>query len=183
MGCDKAGLLWEGTPLLLRVIARLRPLAGEIRVAARPGQELPAGAYVRVDDRRPGDGPLAGLAAGLSGAGADGTRVAVAACDYPYADPALFAGLDAAAPEADVVLPVVDGRRHPLMALWRAEVADACERALARGARRIVDVLDEVGAVEVPLTDLPGIDPLALLNVNDRETLERVRRERAPGAR
>jgi molybdopterin-guanine dinucleotide biosynthesis protein A len=183
MGRDKAGLPWDGTPLLLRIIARLGSLGGEVRVAARPGQELPRGVYRRVDDARPGEGPLAGLAAGLLGPGGEtgGPRVAVAACDYPYADPAVFDALDAAAPDAPVVLPVLDGRGHPLMALWRADVAGACERALVRGARRIVDVLDEIGAVEVPMADLAGVDPLALLNVNDRETYERLRGQ-APGS-
>ena len=176
MGSDKASLLWEGTPLLLRVIQRLRPIAGEIWVAARPGQELPPGSYRRVDDARPGEGPLAGLAAGLAAFADGGARVAVAACDYPYADPTLFAGLDAAAPDAPVVLPVFDGRAHPLLALWRADVAASCERALARGARRVVDVLDEVGAAEVPATDLEGLDPRAFLNVNDRESLEEAQR-------
>ncbi|MGH7565637.1 MAG: molybdenum cofactor guanylyltransferase [Gemmatimonadota bacterium] len=173
MGRDKASLPWDdGVPLLLRVIDRLAPIASGIWVAARAGQELPRGDYQRVDDEYPGDGPLAGLARGLA-AIEDGS-VAVAACDYPLADPALFPVLRAAAPAVAVVLPLFQGRAHPLMAVWRSDVASSCERALARGARRVREVLDEVGAFEVEAGDLPGIDPeRALLNVNDPEALER----------
>jgi molybdopterin-guanine dinucleotide biosynthesis protein A len=182
MGRDKASLLWDGVPLLLRVIDRLHPIASEIWVAARPGQDLPPGAYRRIDDARPGNGPLAGLAQGLAAIHAGGVPVAVAACDYPYADPALFSALRAAAPEAAVVLPVLDGRAHPLMAVWRSDVASSCEQALARGARRVREVLDEIDALEIEAAELPGIDAgRALLNVNDPGTLtSALDRERHP---
>lgn len=172
MGRDKATLPWEGLPLLLRVIERLRPIATEIWVSARPGQELPSGAYRRIDDARPGDGPLAGLAQGLAAVDPGAVPVAVAACDYPYAEPALFPALRAAAPEAAVALPLLDGRAHPLLAVWRSDVAAACERALARGARRVREVLDEVQAFEIETAELPGIDGgRALQNVNDPAAL------------
>ncbi len=171
MGRDKAALAWRGEPLLSRVIARLSPVADGVWVSTRPGQELPPGPYRRVDDHRPGEGPLAGLAAGLAAIGGSG-QVAVAACDYPFADPALFPALRSAAPAAFAVVPVLDGRSHPLMALWRADAADACDRALNRGARRVQHVLDEIGGVEVPAAQLGLEDPeRALLNVNDREAL------------
>lgn len=182
MGRDKPGLSWHGEPLLSRVIARLAPLTDAVWVAARPGQALPVGAYVRVDDRRPGEGPLAGLAAGLAAIGGEGP-VAVAACDYPFADPALFAALRRAAPGAPAALPVHAGRRHPLMAIWRADAAEACEGALARGVRRVWAVLEEIGAVELAVERLGGFDPeRALLNVNDPDALELARRLDRPDA-
>lgn len=112
---------------------------------------------------------MAGLAAGLAAIGGSGP-VAVAACDYPFADPALFLALRRAAPAAPAVVPVLDGRSHPLMALWRVDTAAACDRALERGARRVQDVLDEIGGVEIPAAQLGLEDPeRALLNVNDQE--------------
>ena len=179
MGTDKARLLWGDVPLLLRVIDRLAPLASSVVVAARPGQELPVGDYLRVDDRRPGEGPLAGLAQGLEAAGG-GTSVpvAVAACDYPFAEPALYSALLAAAPGAAAVIPRLAGHAHPLAAVWRSDAAAACARCLARGARRVQAALDEVGAVELSVDDAEGFDPFrSLLNVNDPVALERALRE------
>ena len=176
MGRDKATLVWEGTPLLLRVITRLAPIATGVWVAARPGQKLPVGEYHRVDDVRPGEGPLAGLAAGLAAiaAEADTTPVAVAACDYPHADPALFPALLAISPDAAAIVPFLGGRAHPLLAVWRSDLGPVCDRALARGARRVRDVLDEIGAVEVDAGDLLGEGAeRAFQNVNDPDALER----------
>lgn len=181
MGRDKASLLWHGTPLLLRVIERLAPVASGVWVAARPGQPLPAGAYSRVDDRRPGDGPLAGLAVGLATIDNGRIPIAVAACDYPYVDPMLYLALRAAAPDAPVALPVHKGQRHPLLAVWRSDAAAACERALARGERRVRAALDEIGSVEVGADELPGLDlERVLLNVNDRESLPEATAGEAP---
>jgi molybdopterin-guanine dinucleotide biosynthesis protein A len=176
MGRDKATLLWNGTPLLLRVIRRLAPIAAEVWVAARPGQALPAGAYRRVDDELPGEGPLAGLAAGLAAINAawDTAPVAVAACDYPHADPALFPALLAASPDAAAIVPVLDGRAHPLLAVWRSDLAFLCERALARGVRRVREVLDEAGAVEVNAREILGdAAERVFQNVNDPDTLRK----------
>jgi molybdopterin-guanine dinucleotide biosynthesis protein A len=176
MGRDKANLTWDGTPLLLRVIGRLAPIAAEVWVAARPGQALPAGAFRRVDDERPGEGPLAGLSGGLAAIGAawDTAPVAVAACDYPHADPALFPALLSVSPGATAIVPVLDGRAHPLLAIWRSDLAPACERALARGTRRVREVLDEVGAVEVDARELLGdAAEQAFQNVNDPEALRK----------
>jgi molybdopterin-guanine dinucleotide biosynthesis protein A len=58
------------------------------------------------------------------------------------------------------------------MALWRADAAAACDRALDRGARRVQVVLDEIGGVEIPAAELGIEEPArALLNVNDRDAL------------
>jgi molybdopterin-guanine dinucleotide biosynthesis protein A len=174
MGRDKATLEWEGEPLLLRVIGRLAPIASSVWVAARPGQALPAGGYRRVEDERPGEGPLAGLSVGLAAIAREraAAPVAIAACDYPHADPALFPALLSVSPEAAAIVPVLDGRSHPLLAVWRSDLAAACERALARGARRVRDVLGEAGAVEVDAREILGNDAeRALRNVNDPGTL------------
>lgn len=176
MGRDKATLLWNGTPLLLRVIRRLAPIAAEVWVAARPGQALPAGAYRRVDDELPGEGPLAGLATGLAAITAawKTAPAAVAACDYPHADPALFPALLAASPDAAAIVPVLDGRAHPLLAVWRSDLASLCEGALARGARRVREVLDEAGAVEVDAREILGdAAERAFQNINDPDTLRK----------
>jgi molybdopterin-guanine dinucleotide biosynthesis protein A len=182
MGRDKATIRWEGRPLLLRVIERLAPLSESVVVSARPDQDLPPGDYLRVDDRRPGEGPLAGLAEGLRVAGRENARrsVLVSACDYPFADPALYRALLDAATDASAVVPRVAGRSHPLAAVWRADAAAACERCLARGERRVRAALEALDAREIDMDGREDFDAeRALLNVNDPGALERARREKS----
>ncbi len=180
LGTPKAWLAWGHAPLLLRILERLSPLADRAIVAARPGQALPTGRYERADDRLPGAGPLAALAAGL-GLAADpdpAARVAVSACDYPFADPTLFVSLAAAAPDADVVLPRWREDVHPLQAVWRAGLAAACERELLAGTRRIRDFLATIDCAVLDAENLTAVvDPArSLLNLNDAADLARARR-------
>ncbi len=184
MGCDKAWIDWDGTPLLVRVVGRLTGLArARPLVVARPGQELPPGSYRRVDDQRPGEGPLAGLAVGLAAIAARGAgrRVAVCACDYPFADPAVFRALAARDAAADVVAPFADGHLHPLHAVWRADRSEACAYRLARGERRVTAALAgaRVRYVRVGALGLANGER-GLLNVNDAAGLARAR-SAAPG--
>jgi molybdopterin-guanine dinucleotide biosynthesis protein A len=133
--------------------------------------------YARVDDDVSDGGPLAGLAAGLAAiARTDPAgRVAVAACDYPFADPSFFRALAAAQPGAELVVPRWDGHLHPLLALWSAGLAETCRRVLGSGERRVRAALEAAGACIVEGEALrPAIDPdRALLNVNDPESLAR----------
>lgn len=180
LGGPKAWLEWQGTPLLIHLLERLGGLTDRVPlVSAGPGTELPPGRYGRVDDAASGTGPLGGLAAGLGALERTSprARVAVVACDLPFADPRLFRFLAGVAPGADVVLPGHAGRLHPLAAVWRTGAAGACRRALERGARRVLAPLDDLDHVVVSSGDFPaGLDPeRILLNLNDRSDLLRAR--------
>jgi molybdopterin-guanine dinucleotide biosynthesis protein A len=184
LGGPKAWLEWQETPLLLHLLGRLDGLVDRAPlVAAGREMELPPGRYDRVDDAVPGAGPLGGLAAGLGvlERTIPEARVAVAACDGPFADPCLFRFLAGVAPEADVVLPEHAGRLHPLAAVWRARAAGACRRALEHGERRVLAPLDDLDHVVVPSGDFPAdLDPERILfNLNDRSDLLRARSLRA----
>ena len=69
---------------------------------------------------------------------------------------AVVAALDAA-PDADVAVPVVDGRREPLHAAWRTSALDRIDP----GERAVHAVLDSLRIVEVH-----DLDPAAFRNVN-----------------
>ena len=112
-------------------------------------------AYARVegletiDDEPPGIGPLGGLVALLRRAG-DATALAFA-CDMPFVSRGLVERLVAAAP-APVVAPRREGRWEPLCARYDAtRVLPLAMRAAAGPRHGVGRVLDEAGAVELPL--------------------------------
>lgn len=140
MGRDKA-LLDVGGRVLARVAADALTEAGASEVYA-VGGDLPALAAAGLDgvaDPRQGEGPLGGLVTALEVARSD--VVVVLACDLPrvtgQAVSAVLAGLG---DDADVAIPLVDGRLQPLLAAWRRPPAlaalvpafDSGERAIWR---------------------------------------------------
>lgn len=94
-----------------------------------------------VPDRFPGEGPLAGIHAGLTAARHD--LVWVLGCDQPFPDPAAILLLREClgSGSCQAALPVIDGREQPLHALYRKDVALAAENLLKQGERRLTALL------------------------------------------
>jgi molybdopterin-guanine dinucleotide biosynthesis protein A len=148
MGRDKATLLYEGQPLIVRSVDRLTSLGLRVRIAgSRP--DLAEYADV-VEDRHPGCGPLSGLEAAL--AASDAELNVFTAVDLPHL-PAMF--LDwmiwrAEHTGALGTIPMLAGRPQPLCAVYhrmlhaglaRALRADDCKvmHAVERAAKGAVD--------------------------------------------
>ena len=176
MGRDKLLLEVGGATLVERVAGALSPRCEEVILAG--GETAPPGVRA-VADSRPGEGPLAGMEAGL--AAARHPLVFVAAGDMPFLRPELVdhllrvlqdRGSLAAVPE--------DGRgTHPLCAAYsRDRVLPLLRSALdggVRAAREFLRGLDGVFYVpEAGLRSLGDPDHL-LMNVNSPEDLARAR--------
>ena len=194
MGRPKAALEWHGSTLLERVCGIVaQAVDGPLVVVRSPGQELPElpAAVQLVDDAHEGRGPLQGLAAGLAALGGRAGRAYVSSTDVPLLHPAFVHALLAAADDdADLVVPVVDGRPHPLAAVYRVALLTEVDELIAAGELRLTALLDhcrvrEVGEAEL-LADgaLAAADPelLSLLNVNEPADYERALALGAPPA-
>ncbi len=149
MGSPKGLLRTGGVSLVERWIALGAELGLEARLVGRR-PEYAAWAELTLDDAPGGIGPLGGLRALLVHAG---RRPALAfACDMPRVSIALARRL-LGAPDAIAVAAARDGRWEPFCARWDAERAlPAVEARIARGARSLTGLLDEVGATALELS-------------------------------
>jgi molybdopterin-guanine dinucleotide biosynthesis protein A len=139
-GRDKLAEPIDGRPLLHHAIAAVQAVADEIVVVAAPGQEpaVPAGVRV-VHDAAAFEGPLAGLATGLSALVDDIERAVVVAGDMPTLRPAVLSRLLATlGPTIDLALLEVSGESVPLpMAVQRTAALTEIARSLDTGGRRL----------------------------------------------
>ncbi len=161
MGRDKASLVLGGRTLLQRVVDAVGVIASEVVVVGAPGRDLPAvvspRALLLVADSVEGQGPLAGIIAGL-----DATERAVAVvvgCDQPFVQPALLAHLAELATMHVAAVPVVDGRAQPLCSAVRREALPALRTAFEGGQRAARVIADLDGAVLVPPDAWQAFDP------------------------
>ena len=176
MGRDKLLLEVGGATLVEHVAGALSPRCEEVILAG--GGTAPAGVRA-VADNRPGEGPLAGMEAGL--AAARHPLVFVAAGDMPFLCPDLVAHLLEVLGDGGALAAVPeDGRgSHPLCAAYsRDGVLPPLRSALdagVRAARGFLRALD--GVVYVPAAELRSFgDPdLLLMNVNSPADLARAR--------
>jgi molybdopterin-guanine dinucleotide biosynthesis protein A len=173
-GGDKPLLEVAGQPMLARVIAALevRPVA--ISANGDPARFEAFGLPVLPDGPFQGQGPLAGLLAGLQWAAALGmTDLLTAPGDTPFLPPGLAMRLWPAPCCASS-----NGRRHYLVALWPVSCANTLRTMLSTpGSRRVADFAETIGMRYADFGVQPS-DPFA--NVNTLDELARAR-SIAPG--
>jgi molybdopterin-guanine dinucleotide biosynthesis protein A len=178
MGHDKATLVIDGEPSARRLGALL---AGVVEPALEVGPQCSG--LAAIVEERPGEGPLAALAAGwsaLARAGHDGS-VVVLACDLPLVTSAFIRWL-AQYPGGRSIVPLVEGRLQPLCARWSAlDLRRSVEQA-RRGARSFRQLLDEMAPVTVGPRDWEGVAlPSVLADADTPDDLERLGLSWRPG--
>lgn len=179
MGRNKLLLEVGGVSMLRRICNVLATACDEILVVGGNDVAALPEEVRRITGERPGgQGPLAGIEAGL--AAARGRRVFVAAGDLPFLPEGLIHHLllHFGEPGACAVVPRYRGEIHPLCAAYERGILPAVESALDDGVRSVRELLDSLRCVEyVGEGELGrfGDPDLFLMNVNSPEELERAR--------
>ncbi len=151
MGMSKARVLFDGRPLILRMIERLAPIADELIITTNEADKLgfiseadtdcPIRLVADVYDVR---GALPGLYTAFQAA--SNPYVAIVACDMVFASPTLVVAeaLEMAKTEADVVVPVNKHGFEPFHAMYRKEsCTHAAKLALDAGSSRAQSIFDD----------------------------------------
>ena len=130
MGQDKATMSLRGEPLWkhqLDLLRRIRP--NELLVSARTDPRWRPRDTTFVSDQRPACGPLGGIAAALIYISAD--HLLVLAIDVPFMSDSYLRNLCRAIKVGQGVVPTINGRAEPLVAIYPREATDEFKRALS----------------------------------------------------
>ena len=173
MGQPKAALDFGGVPLLMRVVSELKRRFDEIVIVAAPASEgfprIEIHGLKIVHDETAFAGPLEALRRGLN---ALDREVAFAcSCDLPLLNADVAARLVAMLDDFDAVIPEVGGKLQPLHAVYRKRGARAIEALVARGEKRLSEIVDAINAKRIGESELRKIDPepWSFFNVNTPE--------------
>lgn len=177
MGVNKLLLRLDGQRLIDRALTRLQAQCPHVLVNVNEPLENLDPALCIPDDIPGHQGPLAGIAAGLSATRArfpDATHILTIAGDTPFFPGDLAANLAATATEPNQIIVAADmeGRWHPTFALWPLTIESDLRRFLADPANRRVRAFVERHphtAVSFPLIPGPhgSIEPF--FNINTPE--------------
>lgn len=170
-GRDKALIEIGGRTILDRAVAILRPdcLAVAISANGDPARFAAAGLPVLPDADGGGQGPLAGILAGLDHAARHYASVAWVASvpgDAPFLPAGLVPALHAARGAASAVVASSGGRRHPVIGLWAVASRERLRTLLAGGERRAGRWADAEEAANAQWVDHP-VDPFMNVNAPD----------------
>lgn len=166
-GGDKGLVELGGRPLLAHVADRIAPQVAALALSANGDPSRFAGLGLPVvADAAAGQGPLAGILAGLDWAAGLGAAVLVTVpCDAPFLPRDLVARLAAAAAGTGSAIAVTPGGfgldPHPTCGLWPVAARERLRAALAAGQRRVRDWSGALGAAAALFPD-----PDAFANLN-----------------
>lgn len=171
MGRPKEWLTIDGESFLARLVRCFHEAGLPTIVAAAPGRSLPpVPEEVRIAfDSCPGQGPLSGFETGLSAIPATAQSVFLTSCDVPLLRPDFVRFSLDLLETHEAAVPFAGNRFHPLVAAYRVEGMLARIRGLlARGCRRLQDLLDVsdvriISEAEMRTID-PGLDSLRNIN-------------------
>lgn len=168
MGRDKAALPFGEETMLSHLVHTYQPYFDVTAVSLNtPGRFDTAGA-MEVVDRRPGEGPMAGLEAAFLDTVAD--VIFLTGTDLPFGDPALARHLVDSLGEHDICLIRSDKGPEPLFAVYSSNCLNAIRKALEEGRRSMYGVIQELDTLELPAESLSQFDIARILsNVNDPE--------------
>jgi molybdopterin-guanine dinucleotide biosynthesis protein A len=158
MGQDKARLLLGSRYLIEQVAETVSQVTDSVMLVGRP--EMFTDVKIRcLRDMRPGLGPLAGIEAALLSSRADfgDTLNLVVGCDMPGLRSNWLVQLLSAALETGALCVAAKdsaGKTHPLCAVYRSACLPVIQGALDSGRLRLMDLLANVGAVELPIGDV-----------------------------
>ncbi len=161
MGRDKALLPWRETDLLGHAIARLRAVTPDVVILSGSEPRYGDRGLAVLTDRGEGDGPIAGLDAGLEHAG--DRPVLLLAVDLPLVPVALLGWLAESLDGADAVVPVSVRGPEPLSAAYAPACLPAIRARVAAGVRSMTAFWPDVRVREVRTAELrplrrPGDD-------------------------
>ena len=177
MGSPKAWLRFGEEYLLQRVVRVLGGTLDPVLVVAAQGQRLPRlpdnAAVVR--DRLSDRGPLAGLAAGLEAISRQADGAFACGCDAPFLRPDFVRRIASLACDAEIAMPYVEGRLHPLAAVYRVSVLPVIQDMLDAGAFKLTMLAERCDCRRLSGPELGDVDPEldSLRNINTPEDYER----------
>ncbi len=174
MGTDKAFVEIEGVPMIQRVLHALSACCSEVLIVAKEPSAYEHLSVRVVPDRFALQAPLVGVCSGLQAAATPWAFVV--ACDMPYLSPDAVRLLAGLAKGYDAAVPRVEGRWHPLHAVYATATLPLFEAHLAAGERRMWAAVEALRVRQVTAAELEAVDPglRTLHNVNTAQVYRRL---------
>lgn len=145
MGTNKALLKIAEKPNVERIKEEMANHFENITLVAN---DLEAYQFLNIKmvcDQYPGQGPLAGIHAGLKAS--DSEINLIVACDMPFVSAGLGVILVENLKEYDAVVPVIAGRQHPLFAVYHKRIVSEIENSLESSRLRMKHLLEHLNVL------------------------------------
>jgi molybdopterin-guanine dinucleotide biosynthesis protein A len=142
MGTNKALLKINEKTNIERITDTLKMSFNDIILVTNNPEHYQFLGLQMVTDIYPDQGPLAGIHAGLLASKFDVNFIA--ACDMPFVSGELAEVLVNQCGDYDAVIPIINGRQHPLFAVYQKRVTEEIAHSIEAGRLRIKQLLEQL---------------------------------------
>ncbi|MFL6559710.1 MAG: molybdenum cofactor guanylyltransferase [Bacillus sp. (in: firmicutes)] len=142
MGTNKALLKINKKTNIERITDTLKGSFNDIILVTNNPEHYQFLGLPMVTDIYPGQGPLAGIHTGLLASKFDVNFIA--ACDMPFVSGELAEVLVNQCGDYDAVIPIINGRQHPLFAVYQKRVTKEIAHSIEAGRLRIKQLLEQL---------------------------------------
>lgn len=171
-GKDKALYMFNNRTFFEHALYNLKAVSDVTAVIGRANQRNEASLYLTDDEVYREKGPLAGLYTAMKEVKAD--WYLVIACDMPLVDQEILTEiLLNRTDNHEAVIPVIHGKIHPLIALYRQTVLPEVESLLAKGNLKMMSLIEKIDAVYLDESHFKDSNRFA--NINQMEDLKILR--------
>jgi molybdopterin-guanine dinucleotide biosynthesis protein A len=172
MGTNKAFIEVEGLTIIERVLAVLDEVFERRLIIANDVQLFGGLGAPVIPDYYKGAGSLGGIYTALLNS--DSRQTFVTACDMPDIRPeAVKKLISTPSEDALVVIPYINGRLHPMHALYDKRCLAPIEKMIKKGELRIMTLFDEIKIKKLTEDEFSGVDIAAsVANINTRQELK-----------
>ncbi len=182
MGQSKASLVFDGEPMLARVVRVVGEVVSPVVVAHHAGQvlpPLPADIHF-ASDPVSGVGPLAGLLGGLTALADSCDAAFVCACDQPLLRAAFVTRMIERLADHQAVMVNHGDHLHVLTAVYRLDVVALLQRQMDAGDYRVRTFAKLCAPVVLTAEAFGDVDPAleSLRNINTPQDVRDVSRDR-----
>ena len=178
MGTNKALLKFHEKTNIERIKDELKHVFDDIILVTNDPETYQFLNIKTVTDQYPDSGPLAGIHAGLEAS--DYEENFVVACDMPFVSAELAESLVKALKHHDAVVPVIEGRQHPLFAAYQKRAAREAKSCIEEDTLRMKHLLDRLNVRYLEEEDLmlycEGSLERVFFNMNHPEEYEDAKR-------
>jgi molybdopterin-guanine dinucleotide biosynthesis protein A len=151
MGANKAMLPMSKGINIQNIAAELAKAAGKVLLITNSPADYAFLDLPAIQDEYKGLGPLAGLHAGLAASNTE--TVFISACDMPFVKAAVMAEMLGNLGEHEALVPEIDGRLHPLFAVYRKSTLPLLVSCLEDRKLRVKDFLETIDVKIMKETD------------------------------
>jgi molybdenum cofactor guanylyltransferase len=152
MGTNKALLPFNEKTIIERIKDELYSVFDGLTLVTNDPESYEFLTIKTVPDEYPGKGPLAGLHAGLIAS--DYEENILIACDMPFVSAELAEILVKNLKHYDAVIPVINGKQHPLFAAYQKKIIPEIETCLKEDRLRMVHLHEKLNVCFLEEKDL-----------------------------